>query len=95
MSAYLVVLLELENPDWVKDYLANVPDIMRKFGGEYAIVSKKVTRLEGEGNTPSQIALVKFPSTEVIEEFLSSAEYEPYAKARIAGSYSDFFAIET
>lgn len=94
MAAYLIVEISVDSNHWVKEYRANVPAILQKYGGEYVMVSRKVLRLEGEGGTPDQIAILRFPAVEAIQQFLDSDEYRPYAKARIAASYSDMFAIE-
>jgi uncharacterized protein (DUF1330 family) len=95
MSAYLVVLLNVKTTDWVADYVARVPTILRKYGGEYLAVSKTISRKEGERVVPDQIALFTFPSLEKIDEFLTCEEYEPYKDARIAGSSADIFAFST
>jgi uncharacterized protein (DUF1330 family) len=96
MSAYLVVMLkDVKNMEWVESYVANVPAIFRKYGGEYLAVSKTIVRHEGGGEDPAQIALFTFPSLEAIDKFLKSPEYKPYKDARIAASSADVFAIES
>ncbi|MET0988010.1 MAG: DUF1330 domain-containing protein [Steroidobacteraceae bacterium] len=95
MSAYLVVMLnEVKSTAWVENYVANVPSIFRKYGGEYIAVSKRIVREEGSGQDPQQIALFTFPSIEAIEGFLKSPEYKPYLDARVAATSADVFAIE-
>jgi uncharacterized protein (DUF1330 family) len=90
----MVVLLDVTSMDWVPDYVANVPAIFRKYGGEYFAVSKQVVRHEGEGKTPDQIAIFTFPSVEAIKSFLEDPAYAPYKDARILGSSANVFAIE-
>ncbi|MET0545071.1 MAG: DUF1330 domain-containing protein [Caulobacterales bacterium] len=94
MSAYMVVLLDVQNTDWVENYVANVPAIFRRYGGEYLAVSKRVETVEGDAKAPDQIAIFTFPSVDAIKQFLESADYAPYAKARIAASSANVFAIE-
>ena len=49
LAAYLIVTLKFHSLDWAKSYLENVPDMVRKFGGEYLARSKRTVRIEGEG----------------------------------------------
>jgi uncharacterized protein (DUF1330 family) len=86
MSAYMVVLLYVDEGDWVADYVANVPEILRQFGGEYLAVSDAVTRFEGPDRAPDQVAIFTFPSVDQMDAFHSCEEYAPYKQARLAQS---------
>jgi uncharacterized protein (DUF1330 family) len=95
MPAYLVVQMNFRDLGWAKEYLANVPDILRGFGGEYLAVSKTVERIEGSAPTPDQVVLFTFPSIESINQFMACEAYQPYKKMRIAASDADIVAFET
>jgi uncharacterized protein (DUF1330 family) len=95
MPAYLIVKLTFRDLAWGKAYMANVPAILRSFGGEYHAVSKRVERIEGEAPTPDQVALFTFPSIELINAFMTCEAYQPYKDMRIAGSDADIIAFET
>lgn len=86
MSAFMVVAVYLRESGWVADYIANVPAILRTYGGEYFAVSSGVTQFEGEGAAPDQVALFTFPSVDHMQAFVNSAEYAPYKEARLAQS---------
>ena len=94
MPAYLIVQINVENTDWVEDYVANVPAIFRKYGGEYLAVSQTVKQFEGEGKTPDQVAIFTFPSLEAIEKFMNSEEYMPFKEARTAASTATVVGLE-
>jgi uncharacterized protein (DUF1330 family) len=94
MPAYLIVEMKFRDLAWAKDYIANVPAILRGFGGEYIAVSKTVERLEGAGATPDQVALFTFPSIGAIKDFMECDAYKPYKEARIASCDADIFAFE-
>jgi len=96
MPAYMVSLVTAHEMDWVPEYLAKVPSIVRRHGGEFLAVAKpgEIERLEGVAPTPQSIVVFKFPSMEAIRGFLDSPEYRPYKDARIAGTDTDFFAFE-
>lgn len=95
MSAYMVVNVYLQGTDWVPDYVANVPAIIRKFGGEYLAVSKVLQQFEGEGELPDQVALFTFPSLAAMNDFIDSEEYAPYKQARLAQSSAQIVGFET
>jgi len=94
MSAYMLVSLRNRNRDWLPDYVAKVPAILRSYGGEYIAVSKSVRRLEGAGDLPDIIALFSFPSLASIEEFMSSDEYRPLRKLRQRNADADILIFE-
>ncbi|MEJ7935040.1 DUF1330 domain-containing protein [Sphingobium sp. AN558] len=94
MAAYMVVLVYLDKSEWVADYVANVPDILRKYGGEYFAVSERVVKFEGDKPTPDQVALFTFPSIERMQAFVISDEYAPYKDARLAQSNATIIGFE-
>lgn len=95
MSAYLIVKLKFQDMGWTKDYLANVPAILRRYGGEYLDRGTKVERFEGGGTTPDHVTILTFPSLDAIKDFMNSPDYVPFRDARIAGAASDILAFET
>lgn len=94
MAAYLIVLISVHDPAWFADYVAAVPTILRKYGGEYLAVSQRVVQLEGTGTAPDQIAIFTFPSIEQAQAFMECAEYTPFAAARKLGSSAQIYAFE-
>lgn len=94
MSAYLIVKLKFHDLGWSKEYLASVPTILRRFGGEYLDRGTKIERFEGEAQTPDHVTILTFPSIEAIRLFMNSPDYAPFRDARIAGTESDILAFE-
>jgi uncharacterized protein (DUF1330 family) len=98
MPAYMISFVTVHDLDWVADYLAAVPAMVRDHGGEFLAVSKfapdAIERLEGAAPIPQSIVVFRFPSMDAIKGFLNSPEYGPYKDARIAATESNFFAFE-
>lgn len=94
MSVYLIADVQITDDSWVPDYAANVHNLVEKHGGKYLSRSGNIKVLEGETPDSTLIALLEFPSMEALEAFANDPEYEPYAKARQAGSVSRFRAID-
>ncbi len=94
MPAYMVVNVYLREAEWVADYVANVPAIIRKYGGDYLAVSSRLQKFEGEGPIPNQVALFTFPSLDAIDKFMNSDEYKPYKELRLAQSSAEIVGFE-
>jgi uncharacterized protein (DUF1330 family) len=94
MAAYMIVRLKFRNLDWAKDYMANVPAMVREFGGEYLVRSSAIAQIEGQGELPDQVVILTFPSIEVIRAFMDHPPYARYRDARIAATETDILAVE-
>jgi uncharacterized protein (DUF1330 family) len=95
MPAYMVVNVYLRDTQWVEDYVANVPAILRSYGGEYLAVSNSPKVFEGDGPVPDQVALFTFPSVEAMTRFVESEEYRPYKESRLSQSSASIIGLET
>jgi uncharacterized protein (DUF1330 family) len=94
VAAWMIVNLKFHNLEWAKDYLANVPAMVRAHGGEYLARSKAVVKIEGQGVVPDQVVILSFPSIEAIRTFMSSPDYARYRDARIAATTTEILAID-
>lgn len=95
MPAYLFVAVAAHDLSWTSGYQQNVPAIMHRHGGEFVAASDVVKRYEGGGDDPNRAVLMKFPTMQAIEAFVTDPEYAPYRAARLAASTSDAFAFAT
>ncbi len=94
MSVFLIAEIKITSDAWVPDYAANVHKIAEKHGGRYLSRSGNITTVEGPRKDCTLVAIFCFPSKSAVEGFTSSPEYQPYLKARQAGSSSSFFMID-
>jgi uncharacterized protein (DUF1330 family) len=94
MTAYLFGAIKIHDSGWMAEYLANVPNIMRRHGGELAM-SDCLKRYEGDHPEPDAIVLATFPSMKAIDAFFSDPDYRPYREARLAATSSESFAFTT
>jgi uncharacterized protein (DUF1330 family) len=95
VAAYLIVKLKFADLAWSKAYLASVPAIVRRHGGEYLDRGTSVARFEGNAFTPDHVTILTFPSLTAIRAFMDDPQYAPYRDARIAQTESDIVAFET
>lgn len=94
MPVYLIANVKVTDDAWIPDYAAVVHDIAARHGGRYLSRSGSIHTLEGSAPDVSLIALIEFPSLAAAEAFAGDPDYAPHAKARQAGSVSDFYVID-
>ena len=94
MSVFLIADIKITNDAWVPGYAANVHKFVERQGGKYLSRSGNITTLEGPQMDSTLVAIMEFPSKSALVAFIHDPEYQPYVKARQAGSVSRFFMID-
>ena len=61
MSAYFIANIKIYDEDEYNKYLEKVDEVFAKFNGEYLVIDKNPTVLEGEWNY-SRAVIIKFPT---------------------------------
>ena len=94
MSVFLIAEVKVTDDAWIPEYAANVHNIVAKHGGKYLSRSGNITTLEGSRKDLTLVAVIQFPSTGAVDAFINDADYQPYGKARQAGSVCQFYTID-
>jgi len=81
MSVYLIIDLEVTDPEGYAEYVEKVPAVIKKYGGKYVIRGGKITPLAGDWN-PERIVVLEFPSQEHVNKWALSPEQMPLAELR-------------
>jgi uncharacterized protein (DUF1330 family) len=95
MAAYMIVFGKNRNPDWLNEYVTNVPAIFRRYGGEYLDVAKRVKQFEGPNFGGNLAAIFSFPTLEKVEEFMGSSDYQSFADLRKKNMDAIIFGFDT
>ena len=74
MPAYIIVSIDIRDPEAMKAYSARVPAVIKAFGGRYLARGARTTTVEGEFPL-SSVTILEFPSLEAAHNFWKSAEY--------------------
>ena len=82
MSGYAIAQIEVKNPENYKEYLANVTEIVTKFGGEFLVRGGEFEHVEGEWKNTRKI-VINFPSYKKALEWYHSEEYKPIRKIQL------------
>ena len=82
MTAYLIVDTKISDELAYEEYKIRAKPIVESYGGEYLVRGGNTKVSENELWTPTRLVVVRFPSREAAENFLSSAEYAPVKAIR-------------
>jgi len=63
MAAYMILNIEIADPEVFKDFQEKFPPVLEKYGGRYLTRGGKAERWEGEWE-PKRIVILEFPSKE-------------------------------
>ena len=88
--AYLIVEMQISDPEQYKQYMAAAPAAVAAAGGEYLVRGGRHETLEGDWQ-PARIAMLRFPSFEQAKAFYDSEMYR-LARAK-RDSATEFFNL--
>ena len=86
--AYLIVEMNITDPERYKRYMAEAPAAVKAAGGEYLVRGGKQETLEGDWQ-PHRVAMLRFPSYAQAKAFYDGEMYTNVRKLR-AGT-TDYF----
>jgi uncharacterized protein (DUF1330 family) len=93
MAAYVLVDLEITDPENYERYRAAVPDLIKKYKGRYLVRGGDVEVLEGDWQ-PRRVVVLEFPSMDDLKKFYDSEDYRDLKAARIAATNTNLIAVE-
>jgi uncharacterized protein (DUF1330 family) len=89
MTAYVIVDVQVTNPEGYAEYKNLAQVAVAQYGGKYLARGGKTETLEGDWQ-PNRLVILEFPSSEQAKAWLNSPEYAParamrhqYAKSRM------------
>jgi uncharacterized protein (DUF1330 family) len=86
--AYVIVDMQVSDPEQYKHYMAAAPAAVKAFGGEYLVRGGRHAVMEGDWQ-PTRIAMLRFPSLEAAQTFYDAEQYRA-ARAKRAGATAFF-----
>ena len=92
-KGYWIALVEVKNMDGYRSqYVAGLPDVLRKFGGRYVTRGGQTETVEGKAK--SRVVVLEFPSYEAAMAAYKSPEYAKLKAARLANADADLIVTE-
>ena len=93
MAVYVVIEIKIINRNIYDEYIARVPAIVNKYGGQYLARGEQITGLSG-GRHPERIILLKFDSREQVSKWLASPDYAEIAPLRTSSTISRAIIVD-
>ncbi len=93
MSAYVVVQIEVHDPEAFESYKARVSPTVEAYGGRYAVRGGTIETLEGDWN-PSRFVILEFDSVAQAKAWWSSEEYRAPKELRHQAASSQMIVVE-
>ena len=92
--AYILVDVDIHNPEIYESYKQQAVPIVRAFGGEYIARGGALDVVQDELWSPTRIVLLKFPSMAKAKAFIESPEYAPVKQMRMDNSKGTLVIVE-
>lgn len=86
MTAYMVILAEISDPEKFKDYAVRAAELVTEFGGEYIVRAGTSQCLEGDWPDETRLVISKWPTLDHARAFWDSPGYNKIKKLRQGNS---------
>ena len=93
MTAYVIVDIEVTDPEGYKEYVKLAPAAVKLYGGKYIARGGPNETLEGDWQA-QRLVILEFPSTEQAKNWLNSSEYAPARKLRHQYARTNMVVVE-
>jgi uncharacterized protein (DUF1330 family) len=93
MPAYVIVEVNVHDPEKYEEYKKLSLPAVKKYGGKYLARGGKAEKLEGTTD-PSRVVVMEFDSIDKAKEWWSSEEYTKAKKYRYEASESRMIVVE-
>lgn len=93
MPAYVILDINVNDPDLFEEYKKLAPATIEAYGGKYIARGGKVETLEGDW-TPNRIVILEFDNSETAKNWLNSPEYREARAMRLQAAMSQSIVVE-
>ena len=93
MTAYVIVDIEVTDPEGYKEYVKLAPEAVKLYGGKYIARGGQTETLEGDWQA-KRLVILEFPSVEQAKNWLNSPEYAPARALRHQYARTNMVVVE-
>ena len=93
MSAYVIVEVNVTDPQLFREYAKDVPATIAAYGGKYLVRGGAVDSREGDW-APKRVVVLEFPSLDQARKWYDSAEYAPLLATRLKAASSKLILVD-
>src|SRR5437016_2134211 len=92
MAAYVLVDVDVRDPDAYREYTKQVPATLERYGGRFVVRGGAYETLEGDWQ-PKRIVVLEFPGVEQARAWYTSPEYQAILPIRKQHAQTNFLTI--
>ncbi len=93
MTAYIIVNIEITDPERYKEYVKVAPASIARHGGKYLVRGGKTEKLEGVWE-PKRVVVLEFDTYENAKRWWSCDEYAGPKKLRQSAALTNMILVE-
>lgn len=93
MAAYVIVEVNVTDPQLFAEYAKGVPATIAAYGGKYLVRGGATQTKEGAW-APKRVVLLEFPSIDQARKWYDSAEYKPLLAMRLTAASAKLIFVE-
>jgi uncharacterized protein (DUF1330 family) len=93
MPAYVIVDIDVTDPERYEQYKAATPATLEAAGGRFLVRGGEITILEGDWQ-PSRLVVLEFENLAAAERWYESAAYQAAKKLRAGGARMRMVAVQ-
>jgi len=93
MPAYIVSMMNVNDPETYKQYTDRTPAIVKKHGGKFLTRGEAFTCVEGQ-DYDGRLVLLEFPSKAHVEAWFNDPDYQEAMKFRHAASTMNYLLLQ-
>lgn len=91
MAAYILAGIDVTNPEAYPEYARQVPPLVQRYGGRFLTRGGAIEGFEGQ--MPSRVVIIEFPSIEQARAFYTSPEYQAVIPIRQRNARTHFLGL--
>lgn len=93
MSAYIIVNIDVHDPEGYEEYRRMATPTIALYQGKYIVRGGKNGILEGDWQ-PKRVVVLEFPTLELAKAWWSSPEYTPAKEIRHRTAHTQMIFVE-
>ena len=93
MKGYVIVDVEVTDPEKYAEYVKVVPPTISAFGGRFVVRGGKAENLEGDW-VPKRMVVLEFESVETALKWWASEDYKAPKALRQSASVTNMIVVE-
>ncbi len=93
MPVYLVIEVNVEDPELYTEYAQQVMPLVERYAGRYLVRGSGVFSVSGDWH-PDRFVVIQFETIDLVQDFLTSPEYQALIPLRQRASSSRALIVE-